>query len=44
MNTYTLIIPKKRMNFIKDEELVKFNYDCIFFCWKIELVRDLIFV
>jgi len=39
-----LIIPKKRMKFLKDNEVVKFNYDCIFFCWKMSLKKDLIFL
>lgn len=39
-----LIIPKKRMNFTKGGVLVKFNYDCVFFCWKMNLPKDIIFV
>lgn len=39
-----LIIPKTRINFLKEGNLVKFNYDCVFFCWKLGLPKDLIFV
>ena len=37
-----LIIPKNRMNFIKpDNTLQKFKYECIYFCWKMNLKNDL---
>ena len=39
-----LIIPKTRMNFMKDGAVVKFNYDCVFFCWRLNLSKDLMFV
>lgn len=38
-----IIIPKKRMNFIEqDKGLKKFNFDCMYFCWKMNLKSDLI--
>ena len=39
-----LIIPKQRLNFIKDGKVKKFNYDCIFFCWKMKLNNDINYV
>ena len=39
-----LAIPTTRMKFCKDGEVVKFNYDCVFFCWKMGLPKDLLFV
>ena len=39
-----LIIPKRRIHFIKEGELKKFNFDCVFFCWKMNLENDLNFV
>ena len=39
-----LLIPKKRVSFLRDNKLVKFNYDCVFFCWRMNFPKDLIFV
>lgn len=39
-----LLIPKKRMIFLKDNKEVKFNYDCIFFCYKMYFEKDIYFV
>ena len=40
-----VIIPKNRMNFLlPDKSLKKFNYDCIYFCWKMNLKKDIIFL
>jgi hypothetical protein len=44
-NKIQLIIPNKRMNFYrKNGTLHKFNYDCIWFCYKMELARDIVFL
>jgi hypothetical protein len=43
LNKIQLIFPKKRMNFYRPNgELKKFNYDCIYFCYKLNLERDII--
>ena len=40
-----IIIPKNRMNFLTpDNTLKKFNYDCIYFCWRMNLDKDIIFL
>jgi len=39
-----LLLPTTRVEFLKDGERVKFNYDCVFFCWKMNLPKDLAFV
>ena len=39
-----ILIPKKRMIFIKDGTQVKFNYDCIFFCYKMGFEKDIYYV
>lgn len=39
-----ILIPKKRMVFLKDDKPVKFNYDCIFFCWKMNFDKDIYYV
>lgn len=39
-----LIVPKKRIQFLHEGSLVKFNYDCAFFCWKMNLPSSLLFV
>ena len=39
-----LLIPKKRMTFLKDNKPVKFNYDCIFFCWRMNFDKDIYYV
>lgn len=39
-----LLIPNERIQFLKDGEKVRFNYDCAFFCWKMGLQKDLAFV
>ena len=40
-----IIIPKNRMNFLRpNKSLKKFNYDCIYFCWKMNLHKDIIFL
>lgn len=44
-NDIQIIIPNKRMNFIKPNgEIKKFNYDCSYFCYKMNLPKDLIFL
>lgn len=39
-----VLIPNKRMTFLKDGKPVKFNYECIFFCYKMNLDKDLMYV
>jgi hypothetical protein len=34
-----LIFPKNRVNFIKEKELKKFNFQCIWFAWKMDLPK-----
>lgn len=43
-NHLQVLIPKQRMIFLKDGKQVKFNYDCIFYCYKMNLSRDLFYV
>jgi hypothetical protein len=43
-NHLQVMIPKQRMIFLKEGKSVKFNYDCIFFCYKMNLPKDLIYV
>ena len=41
----TILIPPKRQHFNKpDGTLKKFNYDCVFFAWKMNLESQLIFL
>lgn len=46
-----IIVPKKRIQFIKTDENGnilttenKCNFDCFYFCWKINLPKDIIFL
>ena len=39
-----LIIPKQRQHFLQNDKIKKFNYDCIFFCWKMNLENDINYV
>ena len=41
-----IIIPRKRIQFIKngDELLNKCNFDCFYYCYKINLPRDIIWL
>ena len=40
-----IIIPKKRLKFIgTDNELSNLPFDCFFFCYKMNLEKDLIFI
>jgi hypothetical protein len=41
-----LIIPKKRIQFIKDGIKLQnsCNFDCFYYCWKIDLPRDIIWL
>jgi hypothetical protein len=40
-----IIIPKKRIAFIKNNELTKScNFDCFYYCYKINLERDIIWL
>ena len=36
-----LIIPKNRLNFMAGEKIKKFRYECIYYCWKMNLKNDL---
>ncbi len=41
-----IIIPRKRIQFIKDGNDLqnKCNFDCFYYCWKINLERDIIWL
>lgn len=41
-----IIIPKKRIQFIKDGNNLQnsCNFDCFYYCWKINLERDIIWL
>tara|TARA_R100000541_G_scaffold47517_1_gene54521 strand:- start:45 stop:539 length:495 start_codon:yes stop_codon:yes gene_type:complete len=39
-----LIIPKQRQHFLQNDKIKKFNYDCVFFCWKMNLENDINYV
>lgn len=41
-----IVIPKKRLQFIKDGNDLqnKCNFDCFYYCWKINLERDIIWL
>ena len=41
-----IIIPRKRIQFVKngDELQNKCNFDCFYYCWKVNLERDIIWL
>ena len=44
-----IIIPRKRIHFIKKDgkkltQTNKCNFDCLYYCWKINLPRDIIWL
>lgn len=39
-----LLVPTTRIQFLHNGQRVKFNYDCVFFCWRMNLPHDLEFV
>jgi hypothetical protein len=41
-----LIIPRKRIQFVKDGDTLqnKCNFDCFYYCWKIGLPREIIWL
>tara|TARA_R110001606_G_C14997104_1_gene606584 strand:- start:52 stop:546 length:495 start_codon:yes stop_codon:yes gene_type:complete len=39
-----LIIPKQRLNFLQNGKIKKFNYDCVFFCWKMNFKNAINYV
>ena len=44
-NDIQIIIPNKRLNFLQPNgDIKKFNYDCAYFCYKMNLEKDLIFL
>jgi hypothetical protein len=45
-NPIQIIIPRKRIQFIKDGDKLenKCNFDCFYYCWKIGLNRDIIWL
>tara|TARA_R110002012_G_scaffold85931_3_gene214044 strand:+ start:1052 stop:1534 length:483 start_codon:yes stop_codon:yes gene_type:complete len=44
-NDIQIIIPNKRINFLQPNgDIKKFNYDCAYFCYKMNLPKDLIFI
>lgn len=45
-NKLQIIIPKKRIQFIKngDELQNKCNFDCFYYCWQMNLERDIIWL
>ena len=38
-NDCSLLIPSKRVNFLKDGKEVKFNYQTVWFCWKMNVPK-----
>ena len=44
-NQIQIIIPKKRINFIKnDNELSACNFDCFYYCYKMGLPKDILWL
>jgi len=43
-NDTQLIIPKQRLHFLQNNKIKKFNYDCVFFCWKMNFPKDINYV
>jgi len=44
-NKIQIIVPKKTMDFYdKNGNLKKFNFDCFYFCYKMNLPRDIIYL
>lgn len=40
-----VIIPKKRINFIHEGEVTKgCNFDCLYYCYKMELPKDIVWL
>ena len=39
-----IIIPNKRIKFLKNNEKTNLPFDCYFFCYKMNLEKDLIFI
>ena len=39
-----IIVPRKRIQFVKDgQQTNKCNFDCLYFCWRMGLPRDITF-